>query len=165
MGVRAVRLLRALAVASVLGAWAVIVLGGYVSQTESGLGCSEPISCGTPTNPLNPGAAVIESAHRAAAWIEGLVVLAMLILVWRGYRSWGAVRNLTTFAFGLVVLQATLGIVAVATALNPLVVTAHLGVATGFLAVTVLNAAIIYRGAPPTSAAESAPPSGTPHSG
>ena len=162
---RAVRLLRALAVASVLGAWAVIVLGGYVSQTESGLGCSELIPCGTPTNPLNPGAAVIESAHRAAAWIEGLVVLAMLILVWRGYRSWGAVRNLTTFAFGLVVLQATLGIVAVATALNPLVVTAHLGVATGFLAVTVLNAAVIYRGAPPTSVAESAPPSPTPHSG
>ena len=159
------RLLRALATASVLGAWAVIVLGGYVSHTESGLGCSELIPCGAPTNPQNTGAALIESAHRVAAWVEGLVVLALLVLVWRRFRSWVLVRDLTTFAFELVVLQATLGILAVATHLDPLVVTAHLGIAAGFLAVTVLNAATIFRGAPPPTATLSATSAGAPQTG
>lgn len=150
-------LLRVLAVAAAVGAWAVIVLGGYVSQTSSGLGCSELIPCGSPSNPANPGAAVIEATHRVAAWIEGFLVLGLLVLVLWRYRAWARVRDLTVLSFVLIVLQAVLGIVAVATALNPLIVTGHLGVATGFLAVAVLNAATIVRSAPLASAATSPP--------
>lgn len=154
---RALRLLRLLSLATVVGAWSVIVIGGYVSHTESGLGCSELIACGNPTDPGNPGAAVIETAHRLAGWLEGLFVLALLVLVWRRYRTWRTVRDLTTLGFLLVVLQATLGIVAVATELHPVVVTAHLGVAAAFLAVTVLNAAFVRWGSPPSPQAGPAP--------
>jgi cytochrome c oxidase assembly protein subunit 15 len=148
-----VRLLRGLALATVGGAWAVIVIGGYVSQTGSGLGCSELILCGDPNGPL---AAAIETTHRLAAWVEGLLVLAMLVLVMMRYRAWTPVRNLTWLAFVLVSAQAALGILAVATMLHPLVVTAHLGIATAFLAVTVLNAAVVFRGAPPAPAGSTA---------
>ena len=143
------RLLKGLALASVFGAWAVIVIGGYVSHTESGLGCPELIACGSSSD---PHAAAIETAHRVAAWIEGFLVLALLVLVWWRHRRWTRVRDLTMLGFELVVLQAALGIVAVATELNAFVVTAHLGVATAFLAVTVLNAAAVFRGGPPVVA-------------
>jgi len=157
-----VRELRWLSLATVLGAWSVIVIGGYVSHTGSGLGCSELIACGTPNDPV---AAFVESMHRLAAWVEGLLVLAMLVLaLWR-YRTWTRVRDLTVLAFVLVAAQAGLGILAVMTELNALVVTAHLGVATAFLAVTVLNAATIFRGAPPMDAIARGPATGTPNTG
>jgi len=157
-GRETVRLLRGLAISSALGAWVVIVIGGYVSQTGSGAGCPDIVLCG---NPTDPAAAAIESAHRLAGWVEGLLVLGMTILVLWRYRAWGSVRNLTMLAFALVTAQAVLGILAVATGLNPLVVTAHLGVAAAFLAVTVLNAATVLRGTPPMAAsASSRTPSG-----
>jgi len=152
-----VRLLKTLAIASTVGAWTVIVVGGYVSQTESGLGCPELVTCG---NAENAAAAAIEGAHRLVAWAEGLLVLALLILVWRSYRSWSPVRNLTTLGFVLVVVQSSLGILAVATSLSAYVVTAHLGVATAFLAVMVLNAAVVFRGTPPEPAPATESPSG-----
>lgn len=147
------RLLRALALSTAIGAWAVIVIGGYVTQSGSGLGCGDLITC---NDPRDPTAAAIESTHRVAAWIEGFLVLGLFVLVFMRHREWIAVRNLTILAFVLVAVQSILGILAVATELHGLVVTAHLGVATAFLAVTVLNAAVIFRGTPP------APASGAP---
>jgi len=146
-----VRLLRSLAVAAAVGAWAVIVIGGYVSHTESGLGCgTDPLLCGPSSDSQ---AALIEGVHRIAGWVEGFVMLGLLVLVWRRYAVWRAVRDLTTLGFALVVLQAVLGMAAVVTELNPVVVTTHLAVATAFLAVTVLDAATILRGPPPSSVA------------
>jgi len=142
------RLLKALAVASVVGAWVVIVIGGYVTVSGSGLGCRDLITCNEPRDPV---AAAIESTHRVAAWVEGLLVLGMLILVLRRHSAWIPVRNLTAIAFVLVATQASLGILAVATELHPMVVVAHLGVSTAFLAVTVLNAAVVLWAKPPAS--------------
>lgn len=153
------RALRALALASAVGAWAVIVIGGFTTATGSGLGCAGVVDCGD--TPLGPGAATVEMTHRVAAWIEGFFVLAMLALVLRRYRGWRSVRNLTILAFVLIVAQASLGIVSVASgygAFGPVpglyaaLVTTHLGVATAFLAVTVLNAAAVFRGLPPSAA-------------
>lgn len=142
------RLLRALAVAVVVGAWVVIVIGGYVTQSGAGLGCEDLILCG-PTS--DPRLAAIEATHRVAAWVEGVLVLGMLVLVLRRYRAWVPVRNLTSLAFVLIVVQASLGILAVASELHSAVVVTHLGVSTAFLAVCVLNAAIVLWAKPPTS--------------
>lgn len=159
------RLLKALALIAAVGAWAVIVIGGYVSQTGSGLGCSELVTCGPPTYATAPGTAVIEGAHRLAAWVEGFSTLGLLVLVWWRYRSWTRVRNLTTLGFLLLVAQAGLGILAVATTLSAAVVTTHLGVATAFLAVMVWNAATVWRGNPPQPRAAPSPAPPVPHSG
>ena len=153
------RLLRTLSLASAVGAWVVIVIGGYVSASGSGLGCGGIIFC---DNPRDPVAAVIETTHRLAAWVEGLLVLAMLVLVLWRYRSWRPVRNLTALAFVLVAAQSAVGIVAVATELNALVVAAHTGFATAFLAVAVINAAAVIRGPPPTSASPVSPSASAP---
>ena len=157
MGVSTVRFLRALAVASVVGAWAVIVIGGYVTQSGSGRGCIDLVLC---TQVRDPTQAAIESSHRVAAWVEGFLVLGMLVLVLRRYREWVPVRNVTAIAFLLIVAQASLGILAVATDLDPAVVIAHLGVSTAFLAVTVLNATIVLWGKPPVSVPRASAKSG-----
>ena len=132
-----------------------IMVGGFTTATNSGAGCREAIACGG--TPAGPEAAVIEGAHRIVAWTEGFLVLLMLALVLRRYRHWIPLRNLTVLAFVLVAAQGIIGILSVAATFNdlalgpayPALVTAHLGVATAFLAVTVLNAAVVFRGAPP----------------
>lgn len=139
------RLLRALAYASATGAWVVIVVGGYVSATGSGLGCGDLILCGEAPDPT---AAAIETAHRIVAWIEGFLVLAMFLLVWLRYRPWRVLRAMVTGALLLVVAQSLLGILAVATELHPAIVTMHLGIAAAFLAVTVLIGAKVHGGPP-----------------
>lgn len=149
------RLLKALAFSSAVGAWLVIMVGGFTTATNSGAGCREVITCeGTP---IGPTAAVIEGAHRIVAWTEGFLVFAMLVLVLWRYRQWSDVRNLTIVAFVLVAVQGVVGMLSVAATFGdlglgpayPLFVTAHLGIATAFLAVTVLNAAFVFRGTPP----------------
>lgn len=162
------RALRALAIASAIGAWVVIVVGGVTTATGSGLGCAGVVDCGA--TPLGPGAAAIEMTHRIVAWVEGFLVLGMLVLVLRRYREWRTVRNLTILAFVLIVAQASLGIASVASgygAFGPVpglyeaLVTTHLAVATGFLAVTVLNAAAVHRGPPPVLGGGDTPPDAT----
>ena len=163
-----VKLLRPLALASVVGAWLVIMVGGYTTTTGSGLGCRSVIDCGE--TPLGPGAAAVETAHRIVAWVEGLLVLALLVVVLRRHREWRPVRNLTFLAFALIVAQGALGMASVAAGwgdidapgLYPVLVTAHLGLATAFLAVTVLNAAVIFWGAPPAPPGAVAPVSARP---
>jgi len=152
-----VRLLRALAVAAAVGAWLAILVGGFTTATNSGAGCREAVLCGE--TPYGSGAALIEGTHRIVAWTEGFLVLGMLVLVvWR-YRPWRPVRNLTIISFALVVVQGALGMLSVAATYNdlglgpayPAFVTAHLGVATAFLAVCVLNAAVVLWARPPAS--------------
>jgi cytochrome c oxidase assembly protein subunit 15 len=152
-----VRLLRALAIATALGAWAVIVVGGYVTATNNGLACRNVIDCGEAR-----AGAETEISHRLAAWVEGFLVLSLLIVVLRTYRSWRPVRNLTLLSFALVTGQAVVGMLSVysgfeAYAWYPVLVTAHLGIAALFLAVSVLNAATILRGMPPVPSIPSSP--------
>ncbi|MBI4415373.1 MAG: COX15/CtaA family protein [Euryarchaeota archaeon] len=144
------RALRALSLASVLGAWVVISIGGFVTSTGSGLGCRDVILCGEA--PLGSAAATIEVTHRVAAWIEGGLVLALLVLVLLRYRSWNPVRNLTVLVFVLIVVQSVLGMLSVAAGYGalgdlsayPVFVGLHLAVGTATLAVAVLNAAFIF---------------------
>ena len=152
------RFLRFLALATAIGAWAVIVIGGYVTATNSGLACPNVIDCGPASE---PGLAAIELTHRLAGWAEGFLVLALFVLVFLRYRAWRPVRALSILSLVLVAAQATLGMLTVyvgfeASGLYPVLVTAHLGVATAFLAVTVLNAVTVYRGTPPTTGAPTA---------
>lgn len=147
------RLLKGLAIAVAVGAWAVIVIGGYVTAMNAGLSCRNVLDCGDAS-----AGAEVEISHRLAAWVEGFLVLALLIVVLRSYRAWPAVRNLTLLSFLLVTGQAVVGMLSVysgfeAYAWYPILVTLHLGLATLFLAVSVLNAAAVFRGTPPVPTA------------
>jgi heme A synthase len=156
-----VRLLRGLAIAVAVGAWAVIVIGGYVTATNAGLSCQNVVDCGE----ARPGAEA-EISHRLAAWVEGFLVLGLMVVVLRSYRSWLPVRNLTLLSFALVAAQGVVGMLSVYSGFEartwyPVLVTVHLGLATLFLAVSVLNAATILRGRPPLPSTVSSPSGGS----
>jgi cytochrome c oxidase assembly protein subunit 15 len=122
--------MRRLALAGVLLAFAVVVLGAYVRLTAAGLGCPDWPGCYghlTPSGALaDAGKAWREMIHRYAAGTLALLIVALAALA-IGARRQRAVS--VPFALALLVtvlVQALLGMLTVTWRLKPLVVTLHL---------------------------------------
>lgn len=149
----ALRPLRGLSLTAVAAGFATVVLGGYVSQIGAGLACPDWPTCHGQLLPsfADPGVAA-EWAHRLAALLTGLLVLGTLVTAWAFHRDRPRLVGTVTTAFGLLAVQVTLGMLTITTALEPLVVTAHLGVATAFL-LTMAGAAFLAFREPPSQGA------------
>jgi heme A synthase len=134
---------RRLAGATVAATFVLIVLGGVVRVSDSGLGCG-PAKSGLNGWPLCRGDllpgldlnSVIEYAHRALASAVGLMILALAVLAWRRYRGHRALVRASAAAFALVVAQGLLGALTVEENLEEGLVAAHLGLAMLLLALT-----------------------------
>src|SRR5439155_11748933 len=106
---------RRLALATVTATFLLIVVGGIVRVSDSGLGCG-PGGSGLHGWPLCrgdvvPGTdinAIVEYIHRTAASIVGVLWIALSVLAWRRYRPF---RWLATGGLALVVAQGLLGAV------------------------------------------------------
>jgi cytochrome c oxidase assembly protein subunit 15 len=173
---RPARWVRRLALAGVLLGFCVVVLGAYVRLSAAGLGCPDWPGCygqltpagaahstaaqaAYPNRPLEPGKAWREMIHRYAAGTLALiiVVIAALAIATRGLRV--VAPGYALALFGVVVLQAVLGMLTVTWILKPLIVTLHLlfGLTTlGLLWWLFLS----LRGQPPGAARASANPPG-----
>ncbi|GBC68716.1 Heme A synthase [archaeon HR01] len=104
-----------------------IVLGGYVSQIGAGMACPDWPLC-----PLTLDHFVVaEFAHRIVAFASFLSALTMFITVAGNRGSTPPrIRKLVSAGFTLLIVQVfLLGSSVIYTALQPLLVTAHLGVA------------------------------------
>ena len=110
-----------------------IVLGGVVRATDSGLGCPDWPRCHGSFIPQWEKHTLIEYSHRLTASVAGLLVLAVAVAAWRAYRRVPAVLYPATLAFALLILQAGLGGLAVINELPPEIVTVHLGLALAIL--------------------------------
>ena len=119
-------LLRRLAWAGSGFALGLIVLGGIVRITGSGMGCGEhwPRCNGEWFPPLDLPT-LIESSHRWAAAVVSLLVLAVAVVALRRHRQEPALRNPALLAAGLLVAQVLLGAVTVKLVLPPSVVITH----------------------------------------
>jgi heme A synthase len=153
---------RRLTLATLVATVALVVLGGVVRVSDSGLGCGPagsgvngwPLCRGDLVPGLDPGA-VIEYAHRALASLVGLLVLAVAALAWRRLRAHRRVVRAALAAAALVIAQGLLGAATVERNLDPLLVAAHLGLAMLLLALLlyVLHASRAeVIGAPPPDA-------------
>jgi heme o synthase len=141
------RLLRRLAwTGSALGL-GLIVLGGVVRITGSGMGCGDhwPRCDGEWFPPLDLPT-LIEIGHRWAAALVSLLVLAVALVGWRRHRSEPALRNPALLAAGLLVAQVLLGAVTVKLALPPWVIITHL--ANAMLLLATLMVVALRAGAP-----------------
>lgn len=139
---------RGLAWASVISVFAMLILGGVVRVTESGLGCGDdwPLCSGQWLPPLE-SKAIIEYAHRvAASFLVGPLVAATFIGAWLRYRSAPWILWPATAAIVLVLIQAGLGGVTVMTELSAHVVMTHLAVAELTLVCCILVLVMAYRG-------------------
>jgi heme A synthase len=134
---------RRLALATAAATFLLILVGGVVRVSDSGLGCGPEGSGfhGWPfcNGDVVPGVnlnSIIEYSHRVLASAVGLMALALAVLAWRRYRSNRALVWTTTGAFVLVVAQGLLGAATVEEGLDEGLVAAHLGLAMlcfGFL--------------------------------
>ncbi len=121
------RLLRRLAWIAAAFAFGLVVLGGVVRITGSGMGCGDhwPRCNGEWFPPLDLPT-LIEIGHRWAAALVSVLVLAVALVAWRRHRYEPALRNPALLALALLVAQVLLGAVTVKLALPPWVVVAHL---------------------------------------
>src|SRR5918999_1413274 len=144
---KAHRWLKVISLLTVLSVFALIVLGGVVRVTGSGLGCPDwPLCHGKILPPLEI-TAIIEYTHRlVASAIVGPLILVTCGTVWLAYRreKWLVVP--ATAAVFLLIGQALLGGVTVLNELPGEIVAAHLALGEALLACLLLVLVVAYRG-------------------
>ena len=139
---------RGLAWATTISVFAMLVLGGVVRVTESGLGCGDdwPLCAGKWLPPLETEP-IIEYAHRvAASFLVGPLIAATFIASWIRYRRVPWIIWPAAVAVALVIVQSLLGWVTVATELSGHIVMTHLAVAELTFACCILVLVMAHRG-------------------
>ena len=154
---------RRLAMVTALATFCLILLGGVVRVSDSGLGCG-PAGSGFHGWPLCrgdvvPGVdlnAIIEYAHRVLAAAVGLLILALLAWAWRRLRAHTAMLRAAAAAAALVVAQGLLGAATVERNLSSGLVAAHLVLGMLLLALTLY----LWRASRPATAGAEPPDAG-----
>jgi heme A synthase len=118
-----------LCLATVVVVFFLIVLGGTVRATDSGLGCPDWPRCHGSFIPKWETHTLIEYSHRLTASVAGFMVLGIVVSAWRSYRRTPGILYPSFAILALVISQATLGGIAVLNELPPEVVAVHLGTA------------------------------------
>ena len=146
------RWLRRLGWATLVGNIGIVLTGGAVRLTASGLGCPTWPRC-TPTSFTPRGAldyhSAIEFGNRTLTFVLTAIAVATFVTAWQSRR-----RDLRVLAFWLALgipAQAIVGGITVLTDLNPWVVSFHLLVSLAMISLTVLYLRRIDR--PATEAA------------
>jgi heme A synthase len=122
-----------LVLATGIATFVLILLGGVVRVSDSGLGCG-PAGSGFHGWPfcngdVVPGVdlnSIVEYTHRAVAIVVGFMILALFVMAWRRYR---ALLPVTGALLVLVIAQGALGGATVEENLEEVYVAAHLGLA------------------------------------
>jgi heme A synthase len=118
---------RAIGAAAVL-VYVQIVLGALVRHTDSGLACTTLPLCGGVVLPAGADwRIVLHVVHRLGALVAGGAVIAASVAALAASDRNRTVRRLALVAPGLVVAQIALGVMSVLSALEVVIVTAHLG--------------------------------------
>ncbi|TMI44226.1 hypothetical protein E6H23_01395 [Candidatus Bathyarchaeota archaeon] len=128
---------------SVLSTYMLILIGGFVSASGSGLACPDWPTCHGQVLPILSGPVLVEFSHRLSALVVTLFVTATLLIAWRAYRESRGIVALSTTSFALLLAQIFLGMVTVKSELNSIVTTAHLGLATGVFGAVLSNAILV----------------------
>jgi heme a synthase len=138
-------LLRIFAYGSVVSTYILIVIGGYVTTSNSGLGCgpSWPLCKGAVFPSLNNPEVIIELTHRLFNSVVGIFILGMTVVAWTRYKYAGNIVMLSTTSLVALIAQVLLGMVTVTSSLNPIVSDAHLALASAILAIVVANAIMV----------------------
>lgn len=143
---------RRLAWSTLLLTFCLVIIGGIVRVSDSGLGCG-PAGSGLEGWPLCHGRLVpgfdihhiIEYTHRLVAGTLGILAIALTVWAFKRYREFAAVKWLASATLGLVIFAGSLGGLTVENDLHETLVAAHLGTAMAILAV-ILALALVSSG-------------------
>ena len=132
---------RVLALTGAILTYLLVVLGGIVRITGSGMGCGDdwPLCNGELIPPLDLPT-LIEYGHRLVAAAVSFLVVGLAIWAWRhrGKPEWAPMRRVSTWAVALLVVQVMLGAITVWMELPPSSVVIHLGTGIALLATLVV---------------------------
>ncbi|HEY0214792.1 MAG TPA: COX15/CtaA family protein [Cellulomonas sp.] len=136
-------------VANLVAQIGIIVTGGAVRLTGSGLGCSTWPQCepGHFTPQFHEATTIhpyIEFGNRTLTGVLGVIALAVALLVWTDRRRTRSYRLLGFAPIAGVVAQAVIGGITVLLDLNPAVVSTHLLVS---MALVITSALLLHRSA------------------
>src|SRR5512137_2771162 len=125
---------RYLALAASIMTFLLIIMGGIVRVTESGLGCPDwPLCYGHLLPPLRLDS-ILEYSHRMIASFTTPFILASAIVAWRRHRTVRLIFRPMMASLVLLVVEIGLGAITVLTETPPAIVAVHLGVALTILA-------------------------------
>ncbi len=127
---------------TIFATFVLVVIGGTVRATDSGLGCPDWPQCHGEWIPPAEYHTLIEFSHRTAASIVGVLFLGVTFFTFKTERKRPLVFWLAFTAGLLLVAQIALGGVTVVNELPPEIVAAHLGTAMTFMGVLIVTAAI-----------------------
>ncbi|MEX0993235.1 MAG: COX15/CtaA family protein [Solirubrobacterales bacterium] len=130
------RLFRNLAYATTALTFVLMIVGGVVRISDSGLGCG-PAGSGTDGWPLCGGRLIpgvdtnmlVEYGHRALAGITTVLLVSLVVMSVLYFRSRPWILRVAGVALAMLLGQAVLGALTVEHGLTPALVAAHLGVA------------------------------------
>ena len=147
--------LRRWTVASLVANVGIVVTGGLVRVTSSGLGCSTWPQCEPGSYTPHPDAGIhayIEFGNRLLTFVLVIVAIGTLLAAWRARDAAGAPRPLVRrLAIGVIVgilAQAVIGGVSVLVQLNPWVVGAHMVVSIALIVACVVGVHEAYGSRP-----------------
>jgi cytochrome c oxidase assembly protein subunit 15 len=149
---------RKTAIAAVVSTYLLVVAGGVVRVSGSGLGCGVkgqdwPLCHGHLVPPAD-AQTLIEFSHRMLATVSTVLVVLLAVWAWRKYRHLTRVVRATSAVVALLIVQIVLGGATVELKLPGGVVLAHLANALLLLGVLIAAAVALYA---PSSRGESAP--------
>jgi heme a synthase len=132
-----------------------IMFGAFTRLTDSGLGCPDWPGCYGEANPFSAHADIqaaqtvmpdgpvthfkawVEMTHRYFAMAVGVLILAQMIIAWTRRAQFAAAPRYATALFLFVCLQGAFGMWTVTLKLQPIIVTVHLMLGMGLLAMLV----------------------------
>ncbi len=137
-------LIRRLSTLTAVATFLLIVVGGAVRVSGSGLGCPDWPTCNGQIIPPLVLQPAIEYAHRFVAVLVSILVVLAAGLAWSRFRQYGWIVVPTILAIFLLALQIALGALTVWLELTPGLVSAHLDTALALFATVMITAAAAY---------------------
>lgn len=141
---------RVFALISCIGMLLVLLAGALVTNTDSGMGCGTdwPL-CNGKFVPAYTVESMIEFSHRAVSGAEGIIVLAVFIMIYRKYKQDGKAfkepMQYAWYALLFTIIQALMGAAAVKWYQSPPVMAIHFGISLVAFAATLLLVIWCYR--------------------
>lgn len=141
-------IIKSSAVAAAISVYALIVIGGFVTSTGSGLACPDWPLCDGQIVPTLSGPVLIEYTHRVWSLVTFILVVATAILAWKNVGTQSKVTILALTSLAAILTQVILGMLTVQSLSHPYLVTTHLALGTLVFGLSLATAVVALMASP-----------------